>query len=95
MRTSSIPIMHLLLKEYVKEEMRKGTYKEIPFQHIELIPYDEMEMEEELELDSELLVCFSYSFYFRGHSCSITVFYLYLTTAYKEEMSYPIPEEIT
>lgn len=57
MRTSSIPIMHTLLKEYIKEEMRKGTYKEIPFQQIELIPYDELEMVDEMETESDYFVC--------------------------------------
>ena len=39
-RLNSIPLFHNLLKEYVKEAMKKGTYKEVDYQPMTLIQYD-------------------------------------------------------
>ena len=41
-RLNPIPFFHNLLKEYVKDAMKKGSYKEIDYQPITIIPFDEL-----------------------------------------------------
>lgn len=55
LKTNSIPIMHNMLKEYIKEEMRKGTYKEIQFKPLSFIPYDNINLDdlEDMTMDEE------------------------------------------
>lgn len=47
--------MHNMLKEYIKEEMRKGTYKEIQFKPLSFIPYDNINLDdlEDMTMDEE------------------------------------------
>ena len=52
MKTNCVPILHTMIKEYIKSEMKKGTYEEIHYQPMTFIPYenfayDEDEMSEE------------------------------------------------
>lgn len=58
--------MHAMLKEYIKEEMKKGTYEEIPFQPLVLMSYDDDIAEEVMDMDSEMdmddwFVCWSHN----------------------------------
>ena len=55
MRNHSTSFLHELLKIYIKEEMKKGTYEEVPFQPLVISPYSELMevMEEEDEEEDE------------------------------------------
>lgn len=60
LKTNSIPIMHAVLKEYIKEEMRKGTYKEIQYQPITFIPYGDSAFDDLMIMeDEDSIVCCS------------------------------------
>ena len=54
LRNHSTSFLHELLKIYIKEGMKKGTYEEVPFQPLVISPYSElMEAMEEEETSSE------------------------------------------
>lgn len=56
-RLNSIPLFHNLLKEYVKEAMKKGTYKEVDYQPMTLIQYDMGSDFEDGTIDEACSVC--------------------------------------
>ena len=82
MRTNAIPIMHAMLKEYIKEEMKQGTYEEIPFQPLVIMSYDNSEVGEIMDMDSDmdmddLLVCLITLLLFELFIFVVVIIYLY------------------
>ena len=55
--TILFPLFHNLLKEYVKEAMKKGTYKEVDYQPMTLIQYDMGSDFEDGTIDEACSVC--------------------------------------